>query len=401
MGSGQAKAAPTHDGAFRLVCAACRWPRGEPEHAQLRALAQNVDWAEVERLIVRHRIPAIVHHALTSAGISPPEAHAERILSQAGQTTRSALMLASETVRMHRLFEAAGIDALTVKGAPLAIAAWGTLSLKTSIDVDLLIAPEAMPRAAALLREAGYQRTVPGPDVEDPQLGEWVLWFKETNWAHPERRSCIDLHGRLIGNPRLAPGIGLSSPRQRIAIGGQHVTTLAAEPLYAYLCVHGTDSGWARLKWLADLGALVAGCEPERVIALHDYAEAQGVGRCSAQALLLANRVLSLPLPDALDARLRARRSHRMMVRLALRALRDGSGTQAPRHDSRAGLPILSSRLLARPGIAPKLGEIGMMIANPRDRARGRLPRWAGFLYPALSVSRWIGRRVLGQGARG
>ena len=44
--------------------------------------------------------------------------------------------------------------------------------------------------------------------------------------------------------------------------------TLADEPLYAYLCVHGASSAWFRLKWIADLNALLAGRTAEEIAAL-------------------------------------------------------------------------------------------------------------------------------------
>jgi hypothetical protein len=99
------------------------------------------------------------------------------------------------------------------------------------------------------------------------------------------------------------------------------VPTLAQPELFAYLAMHGALHGWFRLKWLADLVALAAAVGPEELAEMHHRAASLRVGRCSAQALLLGERILGLTLPPAWAAELRAERAVRGMVEFAATVL--------------------------------------------------------------------------------
>ena len=67
--------------------------------------------------------------------------------------------------------------------------------------------------------------------------------------------------------PRLAPhvdamarnkDVGVPEEKYAFARVWAHHATLGADDLFAYLCAHGAYHAWFRLKWLADIGALLA-----------------------------------------------------------------------------------------------------------------------------------------------
>ena len=82
--------------------------------------------------------------------------------------------------------------------------------------------------------------------------------------------------------------------------GLQGLRTLGEEDLFAYLCMHGALHWWNRLKWLADVNALLASTPEDGVERLVRAAEARGAGRAAAQALLLCQRLLA-DAPPRLD----------------------------------------------------------------------------------------------------
>ena len=136
---------------------------------------------------------------------------------------------------------------------------------------------------------------------------------KETVWR--SGRLLVEVHWRLVRSHVLFSGIGAGGPSQSVELArGRPVATLALPELYAYLSMHGAHHGWFRLKWLADLIALVADLPDDELVRLHDRAVELLVGRCSAQALLLGERLLGLKLPRALSARLSTDRAVRSMV---------------------------------------------------------------------------------------
>lgn len=318
----------------------------------------------------------------------------DRIAGAAARIELNNLMMVAETVRLRDALAAEGIDALFVKGLPLAMAAYGTTRLKMSLDIDVLVALDSIDAACAVLTRLGYVRQAPDASVPPEGVRTWVAYFKETSWVHPERRVTIDLHARLVNNARLIPDIGLASPRATIEIApGTGVATLSRDPLFVYLCVHGAASGWSRLKWIADLAALANDYGPDELARLHRVAASFGVERCAAQGLLLGVDLLGLGLGD-LEAALRRARVNLLMVRMALTSITGRYETAPHRHHSLGGIPILASHFLMRAGLGHKFSELTEKLANPRDRAHARLPARLAFLYPALGIARWLTKRL-------
>lgn len=375
---------------FALVCACCAFPRAPDFALQLAAAAERFDWPRVAAIAARQRVEGLVADGLRAAGLPVPK----RIARADARIALANRVMAMECGRLSAALERAGVDALFVKGLPLAVQAYGTTRFKMSLDIDILVALDAIAEACSLLQAAGYHRRVPDAAVPDEGLREWAAHFKETAWVHPTRHTMVDLHARLVTNRAMIPGIGLSSPRDTIEIApGIALPTLSIEPLFVYLCVHGAETGWGRLKWIADLAALCARLGPEEVGRLHRVATAHGAGRCSAQGLLLASDLLGLDL-GRLESELRRSPMNRLMARLALSSFTGRYEVEPHRHDTFAGIPILASHFLMGRGIRHKWTELNSKLSNPRDRARGRLPRSLAIFYPALGLARWSGKRL-------
>lgn len=381
---------------FRLVCAGCQWPRERRDDAVRAAAVPGLDWDRVMQIAKRQRVQGLIADALRSARIEVPAKAAEALNQRAGEIARTNLAAAAETLRLGRLLDAAGIDWITFKGLPLAIQAYGTIAIKAANDVDILVSGRGAGPACSLLREAGYVRFSPGPEVGDAQVAAWMQVSKESGWRHPASGLIVELHGRLLANPALLPEAGMDAPRKRVTIApGIEVPTMGDALLFPYLFAHGAHHGWFRIKWLADVAALLVHEGPEGAEARYREAKAVGVGRCAAQALLLAHEMLALPLAEAFVGELRADPVHRKLVAVARGAM--AGRFEASEHASpyaRTMLPVLLASLLLRRGMGYKWHELASLAANPADRATGRLPRGLGFLYPVLGGMRWSGRML-------
>jgi hypothetical protein len=378
---------------FRLVCAACQWPRERRDVAVRAAAAGTLDWDRVARITRRHRVRGLVADALASPGLPVPAAFREQLKGWAQEIARHNLFAAAETARLGQRFDAAGIDWISFKGLSLAIRAYGTLAVKQSNDIDLLVAPERAIEACRVLAASGYERFNPGADIADDQLATWIRAAKEVGWKHPGTGLIVELHERMTANPALFPLPAIAAARARVELApGLAVPTLGDDLLFPYLAAHGARDAWFRLKWLADVAALLSGCDAAGIEAHYRNAQRLGVGRCAAQALLLANRLLGLPLDPAFERVLLASPIHRLMLRVALRAV--GGAHEAEEHSRRSMLPVQVANLLLRRGLGYKWGELAALAANPRDRAREVLPAGLGFLYPVLGGVRWSGRML-------
>ncbi len=383
---------------FLLTAACCRWPPSPERDGAVRAAAADgIDWPRFLATVRRQRVEGLASDALARAGIDLPDGIASELQREAAQIARQNLAFAAESLRLLRLFERAGLALLFVKGATLDMMAYGSLGLKKGRDIDLVIDPEAVEAACALVAQAGYVRTVPGPEVTPEQFPTWVKLCKETNWRHARSGIIIELHNGLVDNPALLPDVGARSPSQWVEIGsGIRLPTLRKDELFAYLCVHGATHAWARMKWIADVAALLKDARFDEIERLYRSSVRLGVGRCSAQALLLCERLFQFSLPPALASELRADAATGRLVRLALGTM-GGFHGETELDDTVLGtVPIHLSHLLLAPGWRYKVGELRRKGLSRHDRARIPLPRPLHFLYPLLLVPSWLWRRVKG-----
>lgn len=383
---------------FQLVCACCRWPPSGERNAAIRAAAQReLDWERVAAIAARHRVWGLVANGARDARIEMPAKVEGQLRDRGRANARKNLAAVVATAQFGRMLDDAGIDWLCFKGLPLTIQAYGTLAVKSSNDIDVLVPRSDALRACSLLASGGYRRFNPPPaQVPDDRLDAWLDVSKEIGWLHPDSGVIVELHVRMTANPALLPEAGIASPRRRIGLAeGIEVDTLDEAILLPYLAAHGAHSGWFRLKWLADFAATL-GRHPTAIEAHYRTARSLGVGRCMAQGLLLAHDLLGLPLDPGFERMLRGSWVNRLLVRIAMRSV-------AGRHEARehpAGetgrsmLPVTLGNLLLRPGIGYKWRELATLAANPRDRATGRLPRGLGFLYPLLGGVRWSARML-------
>ena len=168
--------------------------------------------------------------------------------------------------------------------------------------------------------------------------------------------------------------------------------TLGEEDLFAYLCMHGALHWWYRLKWLADINALLAAIPEASVERLFRAAEARGAGRAAAQAMLLCRRLFGTSLPASLMANIGQGITMRWLEATALSAITAVQSEREPR-DVRFGTTrgSLSTFLLSR-SWRYRLAELNNHLTNQTDVLTVRLPERLWFLYPVLRLPLWAWR---------
>ena len=380
---------------FALTLACCRWPPSPARDEAIRTAVHGpVDWPRLLQIARRHRVQGLVHHGLAgSATVLPPEISAA-LKADASAIAQANLGIAAESLRLRRLFDDAHLPLLFLKGISLAMLAYGNLSLKMGWDIDLLVAPDRLDDACAILRRAGYETVLPPPGLAQEQFHRWHEHSKESVWRSGQGFH-VELHTRLADNAMMVPALGVASERQEVVIApGASLPTLAEDQLFAYLCVHGASSGWFRLKWLADLAALLAPLGPAEVVRLYRRSQQLGASRTAALALLLWSRLLAGILPDSLRAELEAATVNRRLVRSAMK-LMAGRAVDRELDTVAAGtLPIHAMQFFLRDGWRYKFGELRRQAIDPLDWARLPLPTAARAAYPIVRGARAMLNRI-------
>ena len=377
-----------------LVAACCRRPGSEGREAAVsHAASRPLDWARFLRLTQRHRVEQLVQHGLLAACVEMPRPVADALAQRSAAVTRQNLVNAAEEARLYQSFRKTGMRSLFVKGTTVAILAYDSLAVKTGWDIDLLVPAASLDEATALLASLGYERRWPPASISDAQYRRWMAHSKESMWANPARRTLVDLHIGLVDNPGLLTGVGLTSPSQMVRVAdGISLPTLADDELFAYLCVHGALHHWARLKWLADVAALVAReKEPER---LYRASLAVGAGRCSAVALLLCHRLFGTILPTALIAELRADRGVRRLESVALYTISSCEAQEEGRESALHVFRLMAADFLLRHSWRYVLAECRKQVIFPHHLRHLGLPPWLWLPYSLLRLPGWVIKRT-------
>lgn len=379
---------------FALVAACCRWPPTAEVVADVqRRAAGALDWRLVLRVAARHRVIGLVYHALHAAGVPCPEDVQAILERKGGAIARQNLALAAETLRLQRHFDAAGIAAVVLKGASLAQRAYGSTAFKHGRDIDLVVPPAHAFAALRILEDDGYALVDPARELTDAQRHAYIARGYQMELFDARRGTRVELHWRLCENPHLLAGIDAFADGQSVPVAGGTVRTLNDADLFAYLCVHGADHFWFRLKWLADLNALLGTMDAAGLGALYAHAQAHGAGLCAGQALLLCERILGLRLPAVLHDVLVRDRGVRRLVAISLGNMIGANPAAEPVLDAARQAAELRWRFLLGRGTRFLLAQGGIAVTAPADVLRWPLPPALRFVYPLVRLPSWVMRR--------
>lgn len=380
---------------FLLLAACCIWPPSPRRNAAIeRAAAGAIDWDKFLHLVTRHRVAGLAHQGLSSVAQNMPPTVAESLAEQATSIARQNLLHAAETRRLQRLFDEAGIPVVFVKGVSLGVLVYGSLGLKHARDIDMLVPPAFSEQALKLLEEVDYQLRQPYRQFGDGRRHLIFRYSKDAELINSRSGVEVELHWGLTDNPLLLKNVDCASPVQIVAPTKDcGIRTLNDRDLFAYLCAHGAIHGWSRLKWLADVGALIARKDDAEIVALYRHAQACGAGLCAGQTLLLCERLLDCRLPAQFAMELHG---NRRLERLAVAAMSvmtsavveiEGNFSAKARGYLR---PFTLGR--GRAFFAAQCRARAVMLV---DVARFPLHPSLHFLYPFLGLPLWVWRRGL------
>jgi hypothetical protein len=374
---------------FLLVAACCRWPLGVEVIRQ--AAGGGIDWPYLLRIVQRQRVGALVHHAVQTAGLDVPPQAARQLAARAQAIAQNNAAMAAEALRLQSLLDEAGIPVLTLKGPALAQLAYGRLALKHGRDIDLLVPPAQALAALALIERAGYALVDPAPEMDEAQRRAYIAFGREMELVHRDGRLRVELHWGLADNAALLRGLDCSAQRQDVAIDGGTLRTFTDADLFAYLCVHGAYHAWARLKWLADLNAWLAGKSAAEIARLYRHAQSRGAGLCAGQALVLCQRLLGSAMPPDLAYELKRPRVARL-VATAMQAMIGRDAATEP-ESGFAGLTRGALRQFQLgEGLAFLAAQCRIVLVGHADVIRYPLPRAMHFLYPLVRLPLWLMR---------
>lgn len=293
-----------------IACArAIAQARGEKKtHAavapQFEGKACRPDADRLVQLALANGMVSILDRFVRDWAGQVPPALPERLHTIAAANHVRLLRMSSQLLRIVSLLREHGIVALPYKGPALAEMAYGDVTLRQCVDLDLLVAPRHVDRAQTLLLENGFVRVAPARAVP---LSAMLRAENEQALARSDGEPLVELHWRLGPRSRAAC---LSTER---LMSRAEDGTLLGQPLHVLrpgdhvlaLALHGAHHLWQQLEWVLTFTLLVQRLSEDSVSSLLDEATRQGARRRLLIACAVSEAVLAVPQPQILAAALR------------------------------------------------------------------------------------------------
>ena len=158
-------------------------------------LSAGVDWDSMLKNAAWQRLTPLVSHHLRSPELSPliPEPITARLQNIHYQSLARNMLLQDELVRILSAFNKEGIPVVLLKGAALLDTVYRDISLRPMSDLDILVRPEDIGRAEALVLGLDYTYLVQQADEPDDLNNRHL-----SNLAHRKKGILLEVHRHIV-----------------------------------------------------------------------------------------------------------------------------------------------------------------------------------------------------------
>lgn len=270
-----------------------------------RRVQESLDWSVLLQMAEYHGVSPLLYRSLSTltSDLVPLE-----LMTHLRQKTQAGVLLnrslAQELISLCEAFQARGVPVIPIKGATLAVSAYGDLALRDFTDLDLVVPQAAIAEAQAVLRSQGYERNSASSKRAEHQHeeGPYHVFIKK----RPISR--VDLQW-VMAHEHFS--FQLDRPefwqdRTPVTLGNKTVFGLSPEIQLIVLCVHGSKHAWELLKWVCDVAELVRSHPNLAWNQVFVHASNWRCRRMLYLGLSVAHLLLDAPLPAAVLERLKA-----------------------------------------------------------------------------------------------
>lgn len=334
-------------------------------------------------------------HQMVSAAKDVDPALVNRLARLQGISSRRCLRQTGYLVRLLDELETSGVRAIPYKGPMWAERLYGDVTLRSWVDLDLLVAHEHMPRARELFLHSGF---VDGNAFNAELMSRRRRGWGEVHFVSTDGHMHLDVHwevtvgfsGRSLTAETL---LARSRPSSLLA---REVIGLSAVDMLLTSALHGTRHRWHDIEGILGMAVLVDATPRESWAALMAEARKAGCRRRVAVSVAHVCRVLGLELPGEVAGAI----ERDATARALLRSLRPDSLSRSAASSGRGELVHLLWVFATEDSIAAGLwhGFTRLFRPGPADWATLGLPRYMEWLYymirPFRLAGKWV-RRLL------
>jgi putative nucleotidyltransferase-like protein len=276
-------------------------------------LAKPLDWEFQFSFGRTHGLLPLFYHQLrTIAADAIPNRELIKLKRHCQENAARNVVLTEELTRLLQSLEGAGVEAVPYKGPALAEFAYGNVSYRRFLDLDILVRRADVSRAVQVLHDSDYYAASQWSKAQQEIL---LRTQHNLQFNRHDKKLLVELHWEVASElfARSLQAEAFWSRLVPMTLNNVPIKTLATEDLLLSLCVHGSKHLWERLSWVCDVAELLRSHQIDWDVLF----ERSGQGeqdRMLGLGLSLAHQLFDAPLSDTVKERLTKDKSIGMLL---------------------------------------------------------------------------------------
>ncbi len=207
------------------------------------------------------------------------------------------MLMTSELIKIMNLLEENNIQVLVFKGPALSQTAYGDITLRQYVDLDILVEESHLYKASKLIASNGY---TPDKDIDFIRNDKLLDVSSDLGFQNIRNNIYIELHWKLFRKKLsvLLDDINIWSNTTIIKIHKKELRTLQSNLLLVYLCAHGSKHMWERIEWITDINLLIRHMKPIDWETVWEYAQKMHSTNTLILGLSLSQELFGTDLPS-------------------------------------------------------------------------------------------------------
>jgi hypothetical protein len=377
---------------FLIYC--CKTSLNKEEERYIQNYLLSLNDQNITTLLEKsnqHAIIPLVYKTLSNIE-STPTSFLSKLKKYYMHTVQKNMMMSTELIRIMKLLEDNGIEALAFKGPTLAQLAYGNITLRQFVDLDILVNEKDLYHTAQLLVSQHY--------LPMDSIG----FLKNTAKLHVEKNYefygktngiKVEIHWRLLNTFFLKKFkvYNLFETPTHQSINQRNIPTLDSHILLIYLSNHGASHMWERLAWIIDIDRLVesnnTSFEWNKIILLASSLQSKTT---LLLGLGLANTLFNTTLPTHIKQQINTK--HITTLITFVTQLHQTSMIEQDHTSYKKNLKVFQFNLALQSSFIRKVIFIFHTLFNYSDRdvMLVNLPKRLFFLYYPLRILRIINK---------
>lgn len=256
----------------------------------------------MQKAVKQHNVGPLLYQNLVESGSNTwiPDQVVEHLRSYSKQMAIRHLSMTKSLLSLLEKFDEAGIPALTYKGPAFSLAVYDDLSLRQSRDLDILIEPDFLYEAEAILRERGFK-----PKRRLTEKQKQLLVQNGRHRTMEKEGLIVELHPRISRFNAPSEVTELLERAESVELLGYRIPVMSSTDSLFTLAVHGTRHRWNQLKWICDIAYLIRNRNFDWPAILEESKQ-RNCYRCVLLACGLSVTVFGTEIPDIIRTRLQS-----------------------------------------------------------------------------------------------